>query len=183
MTTSSDTGQGEHVPPDADSLAARVAALEFAMRPRVEGEVATSRLPHAALFAYATRDPATPVDFTLEKLIRTQADAKLAYSRMLQSQARGFSIVARAASSEGAGTRRVGEHVVRLSGADFIVISGPETGDMLTLIELARDDARVRLALPPSVRGHTTLPLDLGNTAHVTAAQLLADPLSEVYLL
>jgi hypothetical protein len=183
MTTSSDTGRS-----DAHDLAARVATLEFALRPRTEGEAAATSLPnttlpHAALFAYAAREPGAPVDFALEKLIRSQAAAKLAYSRMMQSQARGYSSVARAASSEGAGIRRVGDHVVRLSGEDFIVISGPETDDMLTVIELARDDARVRLALPPSVRGHATLPLDLGNEAHVTAAKLLADPLSEIYLL
>lgn len=161
-------------------LMAAVAAHE--VEPRI-GEVS-----RADLWSYANREPGTPVDFRVEKAIRTDARASLQYGRILALRTRGMSVLAAAAYDNSATHRKLGDFtidVVEEEGAPpaLIVTRLSESAIAPTMIEVVSVEGVVRLALPAEIDKTIVLDLPQEDREKDLLRLMLANPQAGVYLL
>jgi hypothetical protein len=141
----------------------------------------------AELVAYAMRDKGAPVDFRLERQLRTDTRSALKYRRILQSKAIGYSQMAMAAGSGSVPERRIGGYGLKVveDGTDTYLILSQEAGQQAapTVLEAIGKDDSVRVPLSSPVRGHIQIIFDDQNSDLVRLLKLLSQPNTELYLM
>jgi hypothetical protein len=142
----------------------------------------------ADLWSYANREPGSPVDFRVEKAIRTDVRASAQYGRILALRTRGMSVMAAAAYDNSATHRRLGDFtldVIEEEGSPpALVITRMSDGAIPpTMIEAVSIEGVVRMALPEEI--DKTIVLDLPKEDHEKdlLRLMLANPQAGVYLL
>lgn len=144
------------------------------------------RIPASRILACATS--ATQVaDMAIERVLRSEVAARELYLHALSGAAVAESPVALAASDATIAERRIGETTLRLAseaGVDWLILTPSETTSALRALEMrTRDGEGLRLRLPTPIDGVMQLPLDPAFPELVTAAALLRDPQTRLYLL
>jgi hypothetical protein len=142
----------------------------------------------ADLWAYANREPGAPVDFRVEKAIRTDARISMQYGRILALRTRGMSAMAAAAYDNSATHRRLGDFtidVVEEDGAPptLIITRLTDAAVAPTMIEAVSIEGVVRLALPAEVDKTIVLDLPVEDREKDLLRLMLANPQAGVYLL
>jgi len=180
------TKQGEPGPEVAQLLAeahaARLLAREAWLAPN-----AASPGAHE-LWAYARREPGAPTSLAIERAIRTDAATGARYRVMLAAIAVAHSPFAKAASDGGVvrGTRRVEPctiEILEAADAPALLVIHLNGIDRLSMIEIARGEERLRLALPAPTAGTIVLSLDPANAEAAMLYRLVRDLASEIFLL
>jgi hypothetical protein len=170
-------------------LAARAAGrLLMAAAAAHEVEDRAGEVSRADLWIYANREPGSPVDFRVEKAIRTDARASAHYGRILALRTRGMSVMAAAAYDNSATHRRLGDFtidVVEEEGAPpaLIVNRLAESAVAPTMIEAVSIEGVVRVALPAEVDRTIVLDLPKEDREKDLLRLMLANPQAGVYLL
>jgi len=156
--------------------------------------VAAQEAPEAAavsrsdLWAHANREPGTPVDFRIEKAIRSEPRVMAQYGRLLSLKARGVSAMAAAAYDNSAAHRRLGDFtldVVEEEGAPpaLVIERLAEGAPAPTMIEAVSIEGVVRVALPQEIDRHIVLDLPREDHERDLLRLMLANPAAGVYLL
>jgi hypothetical protein len=158
------------------------AAAAHEVVPHAEG------VSRADLWAYANREPGAPVDFRVEKAIRTDARASAQYGRILALRTRGMSVMAAAAYDNSATHRKLGDFtidVVEEEGAPpaLIVTRLSDSAVAPTMIEAVSIEGVVRVALPAEVEKTIVLDLPKEDREKDLLRLMLANPQAGVYLL
>ena len=144
------------------------------------------RIPASRILAYATGETQV-ADMAIERALRTEAGARALYLNALSDAAIAESPVALAASGATIAERRIGEAALRLAteaGVDWLILTLPETSPAVKALEVrTREGDGLRIRLPAPVDGVVQLPLDPAFPELMTAATLLRDPQTKLYLL
>jgi hypothetical protein len=139
------------------------------------------------LVAYAMRDRRAPVDFRIERQIRSDARTALRYRRIMQSKALGYSEMAMAAGSGSVPERKIGGYGLKVveDGTDTYLILSQEAGQPATptVLEAVGKNDSVRVPLSSPVRGHIQIIFDNQNSDLVRLLKLLGQPNTELYLI
>lgn len=139
------------------------------------------------LWQYAHREPGSPVDFGIERAVRTTPATATRYRRILSAEAKGYSEMAMAASTGRYPVRKVGSYEVRViedHDAVYVVVSRSEERlPSPSMMEVEGDAETVRLALPEAVRGHQQMIARPGDKTMESLLALLGETGSRVYLL
>ncbi|MGL4242536.1 MAG: hypothetical protein ACRCTI_15610, partial [Beijerinckiaceae bacterium] len=139
------------------ALAARAAGrLLLAAAAAHEVEDRAGEVGRADLWAYANREPGAPVDFRVEKAIRTDARASAQYGRILALRTRGMSVMAAAAYDTSATHRRLGDFsldVVEEEGSPpaLVITRLVDKATAPTMLEAVSIEGVIRVALPAEV--------------------------------
>jgi hypothetical protein len=174
---------------DRDNLARRAAARllmsAVASHETTDRAAAVSR---AELWAYSNREPGSPVDFRIEKAIRTDAIAMGQYGKLLAMKTRGMSAMAAAAYDNSATHRKLGDFTLDVveeeGGPPALVIERLADGvPAPTMIEIVSIEGVLRLALPQEVDRHIVLDLPADDHERDMLRLMLANPSAGVYLL
>jgi hypothetical protein len=172
-----------------EALAARAAGrLLMAAAAAHEPEERTSDVSRADLWAYANREPGAPVDFRVEKAIRTDARASQHYGRILALRTRGMSVLAAAAYDNSAAHRRLGDFTMDVveeeGGPPALVITRLADGvPAPTMLEAVSIEGVIRVALPAEVDKVIVLDLPKDDHERDLLRLMLANPQAGVYLL
>jgi hypothetical protein len=172
-----------------EALAARAAGrLLLAAAAAQEVEERASGVSRADLWAYANREPGAPVDFRVEKAIRSDARVSAQYGRILALRTRGMSVLAAAAYDNSATHRRLGDFTLDVveeeGGPPALVITRLADGVLApTMLEAISIEGVIRVALPSEI--DKTIVLDLPKDDHERdlLRLMLANPQAGVYLL
>lgn len=144
------------------------------------------RITASRILAYATGETRV-ADMAIERALRTEAGVRALYLETLSGFAIDASPVALAASEATLVERRIGEATLRLAaeaGVDWLILTLPETSPAVKALELRTHEGEgLRLRLPAPVDGVVQLPLDPAFPELMTAATLLRDPQTKLYLL
>jgi hypothetical protein len=163
----------------AEVHAARLAALETRLAPN-----AASPGVHE-LWAYARREPGAPTSLETERAIRTDAATGARYRTMLGAMAVAHAPFAVAASDGPIALRRVGRcaiEILEAPDAPPLLVIHLNGIDRLSMMEIARGEERLRLALPAPAAGAIVLSLDPANAEAATLDRLVRDAASEIFL-
>lgn len=141
----------------------------------------------ADLIAYATRGQGAPVDFRIERAIRSDAEVGRTYRRILVGAAVGYSEMAMAAGTGNYPSRRIGSFELRVveDGADVYVVLSESRGaeGAPTMLEAIGANESVRIPLSEPVRGHIQIAIDPSNAELARLLSLLGQPATELYLI
>jgi hypothetical protein len=141
----------------------------------------------ADLVTYATRSKGAPVDFRIEKQVRSDPAVALRYRRIMQSKAIGYSQMAMAAGSGAVPDRKIGGFGLKVveDGSDTYLILSQEANPSAapTVPEAIGADDSVRVPLSSPVRGHIQIIFDRQNEELVRLLKLLRQPNTELYLI
>jgi hypothetical protein len=171
------------------AIAARAAGrLLMAAAAAHEVEDRAGDVSRADLWTYANREPGSPVDFRVERAIRTDARASAQYGRILALRTRGMSVMAAAAYDNSATHRRLGDFtidVVEEEGAPpaLIINRLADSAVAPTMIEAVSIEGVVRVALPAEVDKTIVLDLPREDREKDLLRLMLANPQAGVYLL
>lgn len=150
-------------------------------------EPAAQTVSGADLVAYATRSRGAPVDFRMEKAVRSDARTALRYRRIMQSKALGYSHMAMAAGSGAIPERKIGGFGLKVveDGSDTYLILSQEANQPAapTVLEAVGSEDSVRVPLSSPVRGHIQIIFDRQNEELVRLLKLLRQPSTELYLI
>lgn len=150
-------------------------------------ETSAPAVDGAELVAYATRSKGSPVDFRIEKHVRSDPSAALRYRRIMQSKAIGYSQMAMAAGSGAVPDRKIGGFGLKVveDGSDTYLILSQEANPSAapTVLEAVGADDSVRVPLSSPVRGHIQIIFDRQNDELVRLLKLLRQPNTELYLI
>jgi len=153
-----------------------------------ETESVAGAATRSELWAYANREPGAPVDFRIEKAIRSDRGAMAVYGKLLALKTRGMSAMAAAAYDNSAAHRRLGDFmldVVEEEGAPpALVIERLIDGAAApTMIEAVSIEGVVRVALPAEIDRHIVLDLPSEDHDRDLLRLMLANPSAGIYLL
>lgn len=171
------------------ALAARAAGrLLMAATAAVEVEDRTGEVSRADLWAYANREAGAPVDFRVEKAIRTDTRASATYGRILALRTRGMSVMAAAAYDNSATHRRLGDFTLDVveeeGGPPALVITRlADSAIAPTMLEAVSIEGVIRVALPAEVDKTIVLDLPKDDRDRDLLRLMLANPEAGVYLL
>jgi hypothetical protein len=171
------------------ALAARASGrLLLAAAAAYEVEDRTGEVSRADLWSYANREPGSPVDFRVEKAIRTDVRASAQYGRILALRTRGMSVMAAAAYDNSATHRRLGDFtldVIEEEGSPpALVITRMSDGAIPpTMIEAVSIEGVVRMALSEEIDKVIVLDLPKEDQEKDLLRLMLANPQAGVYLL
>jgi hypothetical protein len=171
------------------ALAARAAGrLLMAAAAAHEVEDRSGEVNRSELWAYANREPGSPVDFRVEKAIRSDARASAQYGRILALRTRGMSVMAAAAYDNSAAHRRLGDFtldVVEDEGAPpaIVITRQSEGAPAPTMLEAVSIEGVIRVALPAEVDKVIVLDLPKEDRERDLLRLMLANPQAGVYLL
>lgn len=152
-----------------------------------EQPAAENAIGAADLIAYARRDPDQPIDFRLERAIRSDASINKRYRRILQGASLGHSALAMAAGTGTYPERRIGTFDLRVveDGSDtYVVLSeivAPPSSPVA--LEAVGEADSVRIPLSDPVRGHIQIAIDPANEGLSRLLRLLGQPTTELFLL
>lgn len=139
------------------------------------------------LIAYANRERGTPVDFRIEKAIRSDPAVGRRYRRILMGAAVGYSEMAMAAGTGAYPERKVGGFDLKVveDGADTYVVLSEMRGSRSTpsMLEAIGANESVRIPLSEPVRGHIQIAIDPANDDLSRLLSLLGQPATELYLI
>jgi hypothetical protein len=172
-----------------EALAARASGrLLLAAAAAAEVEDRSGEVGRGELWAYANREPGSPVDFRVEKAIRTEARASSQYGRILALRTRGMSVMAAAAYDNSATHRRLGDFtldVVEDEGAPpaLVITRLAEGAPAPTMLEAVSIEGVIRVALPEEVDKTIVLDLPKEDRERDLLRLMLANPQAGVYLL
>ena len=145
------------------------------------------RIPASRIIAYARRANSM-ADLHLERAMRREPGLQALYRRALSSVACASSTRAAAASAARVTRRPVGDHIIEIvteaDGMPWLVLRLAENSAPVTMMELRGPGGvgrRVELAEP--IDGVVQLPLDPSFPELSGVAELIGDPLTEIYLL
>jgi hypothetical protein len=164
----------------AEAHAARLVAREVQLTPN-----AASPGVHQ-LWAYARREPGAPASLTIERAIRTDTATGARYRAMLAAIAVAHAPFAIAASDGQIVRRRVGPctiEILEAADAPSLLVIHLSGIDRLSIMEIARGEERLRLALPAPTAGAIVLSLDSSSAEAATLDRLARDAASEIFLL
>lgn len=170
-------------------LAARAAGqLLLAAAAAHEVEDRSGEVSRAELWVYANREPGAPVDFRVEKAIRSDPRASGHYGRILALRTRGMSAMAAAAYDNSAAHRRLGDFtldVVEEEGSPpaLVITRMAEGTPAPTMLEAISIEGVIRVGLPEEVDGTIVLDLPPEDQARDLLRLMLANPQAGVYLL
>lgn len=174
---------------DREDLARRAAArlLLSAVASHETSDEAPA-VSRSELWAYSNREPGSPVDFRIEKAIRTDGRSMGQYGKLLAMKTRGMSVMAAAAYDNSATHRRLGDFtldVVEEEGAPpaLVIERLVEGVPAPTMIEAVSIEGVVRVALPQEVDKHIVLDLSPDDHERDLLRLMLANPTSGIYLL
>lgn len=141
-----------------------------------------------ALWAHARREPGAPVDFAVERALRTDPEAGRLYRRLLSIDAVAYSETAAAAYDNSATHRRIGDFDLDVVEEDdapptliIQMLAGARTAP--GTIEVVSIEGVVRLPLPAPVDGHIVMDLPRQDAQRDLLRLMLANPHAGVYLL
>ncbi|HRD77877.1 MAG TPA: hypothetical protein PK264_18390 [Hyphomicrobiaceae bacterium] len=162
--------------------------LVTAMRDtRAESTASATGIANSELIGYALRGPGAPMDFRIERAIRSDRTVGLRYRRMLQSSAIGYSELAMAAGTGTYPSRRVGAFDLRVveDGRDVFVVLSQSAGGPAgpQALEAIGPDDSVRIPLSEAVRGHIQIAIDPANGDLSRLLKLLGEATTELYLI
>ncbi len=152
-------------------------------------EAAAGALHPLALYRHANRAPDAPVDFAVERALRTDPALMRRYRAILSSAALAVSPMARAASTEGETRRKIGDYDLRLFRGDeeqpAILIIETERRDLELplLIDALGDDGSQRRPVPKGRDGAAQILLSETADADRQFIALIASPTSFIALL
>jgi hypothetical protein len=178
------TKQGEPGPEVAQLLAEAHAARLIAREARLAPNTASPGVHE--LWAYARREPGAPASLGIERAIRTDAATGARYRAMLAAIAVAHAPFAIAASDGQIVRRRVGPctiEILEAADARSLLVIHLNGIDRLSMMEIARGEERLRLALPAPTAGAIVLSLDPANAEAATLDRLARDAASEIFLL
>lgn len=139
------------------------------------------------LVAYANRERGTPVDFRIERAIRTDQVVGRKYRRILMGAALGYSEMAMAAGTGAYPERKVGGFDLKVveDGSDTYVVLSETRGSRSspTMLEAIGAKESVRIPLSEPVRGHIQIAIDPANDELSRLLSLLGQPATELYLI
>jgi len=176
--------QGEPDPEVARLLAEAHAARLVAREARLAPNAASSDVHE--LWAYVRREPGAPASLRIERAIRTDAATGVRYRAMLAAIAVAHAPFAIAASHGQIAGRRVGPCTIEIldaADAPSLLVIHLNGLDRLSIMEIARGEERLRLALPAPTAGAIVLSLDPANAEAATLDRLARDAASEIFLL
>jgi hypothetical protein len=161
-------------------LSARAAGrLLMAAAAAHETEDRTGAVSRAELWAYANREPGSPVDFRVEKAIRTDQRSSGQY---------GMSVMAAAAYDNSAAHRRLGDFTLDVVEDDgmppaLVITRIAEGTPAPTMLEVVSIEGVIRVALPEEVDKTIVLDLPKEDRERDLLRLMLANPQAGVYLL
>jgi len=163
---------------------ARLLAEIHAARALMRAQAPAVRLSHAALWAYANREPGGPIDLAVVREIRSDPETARRYRTLLGAQSLAYTPLAAAASDGALTRRRIGPFELEiLEGTPpLLILRGPEQG-MPRRIEAWLGDEAVRLDLGTPVDGAILLALDPSVPEADRLGRMLRDPACAVFLL
>jgi hypothetical protein len=170
-------------------LSARAAGrLLMAATAAHETEDRTGAVSRAELWAYANREPGSPVDFRVEKAIRTDQRSSGQYGRILALRTRGMSVMAAAAYDNSAAHRRLGDFTLDVVEDDgmppaLVITRIAEGTPAPTMLEVVSIEGVIRVALPEEVDKTIVLDLPKEDRERDLLRLMLANPQAGVYLL
>lgn len=175
---------------DRNAALAAGAAARLLMAAAASHEVMprAGDVSRADLWAYANREPGSPVDFRVEKAIRTDARASAQYGRILALRTRGMSIMAAAAYDNSATHRKLGDFTIDVvededAPPTLIITRLSDSAVAPTMIEAVSIEGVVRVALPAEVDKTIVLDLPKEDREKDLLRLMLANPQAGVYLL
>jgi hypothetical protein len=178
------TTPGEPDPEVAQLLAEAHAARLLAREARLAANAESPGVHE--LWAYVRREPGAPASLGIERAIRTDAATGARYRRMLAAIAVAHAPFAIAASDGQISRRRVGPCTIEILDAvdaPPLLIIHLNGVDRLSMMEIARGEEVLRLALPAPTAGAIVLSLDPANAEAATLDRLARDAASEIFLL
>lgn len=141
----------------------------------------------AELIAYANRGQGAPVDFRIERSIRSDAKVASTYRRILMGAAVGYSEMAMAAGTGNYPSRKIGDFDLKVveDGDDVYVVLSEARGAKVspTMLEAIGPADCVRIPLSQPVRGHIQISIDPANGELARLLALLGQPATELYLI
>ena len=164
----------------AEAHAARLVAREAWLAPNTASPGAHE------LWTYVRREPGAPASLAIERAIRTDAATGARYRAMLGAIAVAHAPFARAASDGQIASRRIGPCTIEILEAEDappLLVIHLNGIDRLSMMEIARGEERLRLALPAPTAGAIVLSLDPTNAEAATLDRLARDAASEIFLL
>lgn len=171
-----------------ETLAARAAARDLLAAMAGAEPPPAPALSRAELWAYANREPGSPVSFAVERLLRSDADTLATYRRIMALRAVNVSERAAAAYAGGPFERKLNgalAQIVEEDGAPPSLLITLDAGSKAAprSIEVVALEGVVRRALPEAIDGHIVMDLPRGDAELDLLRILLANPEAAVYLL
>lgn len=173
-----------------EALAARATANVLLtalakVEPPAEGAGAVSR---ADLWAYANRPAGVPLDFRVERAVRSDAAVAQRYAKLMALKTQVMSQMAAAAYAPGEAYRKLGPFSLDVIEEDgnpptLVIERLGGTLPAPTMIEAVGLEGVARVALPAEVDGHIVLDLPSQDLTRDLLRLLLANPQTAVYLL
>jgi hypothetical protein len=163
----------------AEAHAARSLALAVRAQPKAVG------ISTPMLWAHVRRKPGAPVSLAAERAIRSDETVAARYRLMLASLSVAHAPFAMAASDGAIVERRVGAcsfEIIDAADAPALLVIRLNGVTPPAMLEVAKGEESLRIALPEPSEGAIVLSLDPANAEALMLARLLRDPRSEIYL-
>lgn len=182
-----DTGYDYASEADIERLAARAAARSLLVAMAAQEPPPAAALSRGELWAYANRAPGGPVDFRMERALRTDPETQSVYRRMLFMMSVGSSERAAAAYAGGPFQRKLKGALIQIleeDGAPPTLLITLEAGVAPPrFIEVVALEGCIRRALPQAIDGHVVMELPRQDEELDLMRVLLANPEAGVYLI
>jgi hypothetical protein len=152
----------------------------------VAGTAGSSKVSTYDIMKHAQRTQGEPVSLAVERAIRTEPEAAFRYRRILAGFALAYAPLASAASDGSMKSRRVGPYtfeIVTGDGSPILLIRLADGAKPPNKIELHRSDESLRVPLSRPVNGAIFLSLDPAHAEGRQLAALIADPVTEIFVL
>jgi hypothetical protein len=138
------------------------------------------------ILKHARRMQGEPVSFAVERAIRSDPSAASRYRKILAGFALAHAPLASAASDGRMKNRRVGPYTFEIiagDGSPILLIRLSDGAKPPGKIELHRLDESLRISLSKPVNGAIFLSLDPTHAEGRQLAALIADPITEIFVL
>lgn len=171
--------------PDLAHLLAQAHAARLLARKALLAPEAAAPGAHE-LWAHVRREPGAPVSLALERAIRGDAQVSARYRAMLASVSVASAPFAVAAADGRVLRRRVGPCTLEIledAPAPPLLVIHLGGAERPSMMEIARGEERLRVALPAPTAGTIVLSLDPASPEAATLEALARDARCEIFLL
>ena len=167
---------------------ARLLAEAHAARAALAAEPpAATAVSAYRLWSHANREPDAPVDFAVARALRADPAVARRYRTLMAGVSVAHAPFAIAAADGAIAERRVGPYTLTLTpaedGAPPLLVVACGEAPAPRAVELTLEGETFRLALPEPVDGSIVVALDPASEEANGAADAVADPATEIFLI